>query len=94
MYQSPSRSSTAVNSLCIAVSIPSSAQPANRRLTAPLGAQPTLQESAPFYGADSYRGRCSLSYGAPVPDEPMKNLRPSSNVRSRALARAVRSLLW
>ena len=29
--------------------------PANRRLAAPMGAQPTLQESAPFYGADSYR---------------------------------------
>ena len=26
---------------------------ANRRLTAPLGARPTLQESTPFYGADS-----------------------------------------
>ena len=26
--------------------------PANRRLTAPLGAQPTLQESAPFAGAE------------------------------------------
>ena len=28
-------------------------RPAKRRLTAPLGAQPTLQESTPFYGADS-----------------------------------------
>ena len=42
----------------------------------------------------NYRSRRSLSYGAPVPDEPMKNLRPSSKVRSRALALAVRSLLW
>ncbi|MCH7800572.1 MAG: CoA transferase [Chloroflexi bacterium] len=28
------------------------------------------------------------------PDEPMKNLRPSSKVMSRPLARALRSLLW
>ena len=34
------------------------------------------------------------SRGAPVPDEPMKNLLPSSNVTSRPLARALRSLLW
>ena len=32
---------------------PRHSQPANRRLTAPLGAQPTLQESAPFHGADA-----------------------------------------
>ena len=30
----------------------------------------------------------------PVPDEPMKNLRPFSKVTSRPLARAVPSLLW
>jgi len=34
------------------------------------------------------------SSGAPVPDDPMKNFEPSSNVTSRPLARALRSLLW
>ncbi len=33
------------------------------------------------------------SLGAPVPDDPMKNFRPSSKVTSRPLARALRSLL-
>ena len=37
--------------------------PANRRLAAPRGAQPSLQESAPFYGADSW-GRTVKTYSA------------------------------
>ena len=42
------------------------------------------------------RERCSApSPGAPVPDEPMKNLRPSGNVTSRPFARfRVWSLAW
>ena len=42
----------------------------------------------------NYWPRRSLSYGAPVPEEPRKNLRPSSNVTSRPLARFDRSLAW
>ena len=40
------------------------------------------------------RPRLSLSYGAPVPDDPRKNFRPSSEVASRPLARFERSLAW
>ena len=40
------------------------------------------------------RPRLSLSYGAPVPDDPRKNFRPSSEVTSRPLARFERSLAW
>ena len=41
-----------------------------------------------------YRPRLSLSYGAPVPDDPRRNFRPSSEVTSRPLARFQRSLAW
>jgi hypothetical protein len=34
------------------------------------------------------------SYGAPVPEEPRNNLRPSGKVRSRPLARCDPSLDW
>ena len=52
----------------------------------------------PVSRACCYRGEGSVtslpSRGAPVPDDPMKNFRPSSKVTSRPLALAVRSLLW
>src|ERR1700686_1885304 len=42
----------------------------------------------------SYLAPGVSSYGAPVPDEPRNNLRPSANVRSLPLARCDPSLDW
>src|SRR5207249_2262025 len=51
-----------------------------------------FMEPSPRYGYPFFLG--SLSYGAPVPDEPRKSVWPLGRVRSRPLARSDPSFDW